>query len=91
MFLVPSLLLAAAYRLQQLAPRWIGRLLITVALAMFASYAASQLTFHFVQQWVNEFSIEQHRSIAIFTSVVNYAASIALAVILIGLAYTVNR
>ncbi len=58
---------------------------------MFASYAASLLTFHFVQQWVYEFSIEQHRSIAIVTSVVNYAASIALAVIIIGLAYTVNR
>ena len=58
---------------------------------MFASYAASLLTIHCVQQWVYEFSIEQHRSTAIVTSVVNYAASIALAVIIIGLAYTVNR
>jgi len=52
---------------------------------------ASLLTFHFVQRWVYEFLIEQHRSIAIFTSVVNYTVSIALAVIVIGLTYTVKK
>ena len=62
LFLVPSLLLAAAHRFRGV-----------------------------VQQWVYDFSIEQHGSLSIFTSVVYYAASIALAVAIVGLAYTVKR
>ena len=91
LLLVPSLLLAAAFRLRISAPRWISRLLIAVACGLFASYAISLLTFHAVQQWMYGFSADQHGKLALITSVVNYASSIAVAFIVVGLARSLKK
>lgn len=49
LFLAPSPLIVADYRIRQHASQWISNLLIVVAFALFASYAVSLLTFHPVQ------------------------------------------
>jgi hypothetical protein len=89
--LVPALLLVARGRLRGLAPRWIGHVLAVVALGLFASFAASLLTFHVVQRWVYEFSVNQLGILGLLTSVLNYSASIGLAVAILGLVRTVQQ
>ena len=89
--LVPALLLMARRRLHRVAPRWIGHLLAAVALGLFASYAASLLTFHVVQQWIYEFSVNQLSIFGLSASLLFYLASFGLAVAILGLARTLQR